>query len=140
MNKRPFNIQDGYFDYLQMRLQEIPYQQEEKQNKPGLWVKVTPYLALVACFAVILVTGRFVFNKTVPAVQEDYITLEQLYCADLLPYTSQYSYFDENFCYDDYYEGNYTEGSLDEDALYYVLNSDMPLSYIMSTSYYGEFY
>lgn len=126
MIKRAYDTPDGYFDQLKMRLSDIPREQEEAREAPGFWAKVTPYLALAACFAVGIIGGRLILGKTAPAVQDDYLSLEQFYCSDLIPYTSQNALFDEDFDYED---------SSDDDVLNYLLNSNIPLSYIMEASY-----
>ena len=127
MIKRPFDTPDGYFDQLKMRLSDIPLKQEEKESAPGIWSKVSPYLALATCFAVGIIGGRLILGKTAPAVQDDYLSLEQFYCSDLIPYTSQNALFDEDFYYED--------ASDEDDVLNYLLNSNLPLTYIMEASY-----
>ena len=131
MNKRPYNTPDGYFDFLQMRLSEIPLQQQTEsvpEVKVSRWAKVAPYFALVACFMAIVVTGRYVINKTtVPAVtSEEYLTMENLYGADLMPYTSQYALFDET----SFAEAAYMNTVSEEDIINYLIDTNMPLSYI----------
>ena len=130
MNKRPYNTPDGYFDYLQMRLSEIPLQQQEEsvpEVKVSRWAKVAPYFALVACFVAILVTGRYVIDKTSAPVQTDnYLTMENLYSADLVPYTSQYALFDEDYFQQTSYESEVSE----EDIINYLIDSYLPLNYI----------
>ena len=130
MNKRPYNTPDGYFDFLQMRLSEIPLQQQTEsvpEVKVNRWAKVAPYFALVACFMAIVVTGRYVINKTVaPAPSEDYLTMENLYGADLIPYTSQYALFDESY----YEEASYMNQVSEEDIINYLIDTNMPLTYI----------
>jgi len=134
MNKRPYTTPDGYFDFLQMRLSQIPEQQqvqETPQARVSRWAKITPYFALVACFAFAIVAGRFILDKTVAQPEEDYVTLEQLYSADLLPYTSQYALFDE-----DYYQGDdYSYEITEEDIINYLINTNVPLNYIGQTLY-----
>ena len=135
MNKRPYTTPDGYFDFLQMRLSQIPEQQqvqETPQVRVSRWAKITPYFALVACFAFAIVAGRFILDKTVSQPEEDYVTLEQLYSADLLPYTSQYALFDEDY----YYEGDdYSYEITEEDIINYLINTNVPLNYIGQTLY-----
>ena len=131
MNKRPYTTPDGYFDYLQIRLSQIPQRQEQLQEVPEVrvsrWARITPYFALVACFAVAIVAGRFILDKTASQPQaEDYVTLEQLYYADLIPYTSQYPLFEENYGSQDAYSYEVTE----EDIINYLINTNVPLNYI----------
>ena len=130
MNKRPYNTPDGYFDFLQMRLSEIPLQQQTEsvpEVKVSRWAKVAPYFALVACFMAIVVTGRYVINKTtVPAASEEDRTMENLYGAALVPYTSQYALFDENL----YEEAFYYNQVSEDDIINYLIETNMPLSYI----------
>ena len=117
-----------------MRLSQIPEQQqvqETPQARVSRWAKITPYFALVACFAFAIVAGRFILDKTVAQPEEDYVTLEQLYSADLLPYTSQYALFDE-----DYYQGDdYSYEITEEDIINYLINTNVPLNYIGQTLY-----
>ena len=63
--------------------------------------------------------------------EEDYVTLEQLYSADLLPYTSQYALFDESYYQGDDYSYEITE----EDIINYLINTNVPLNYIGQTLY-----
>jgi hypothetical protein len=130
MNKRPYNTPDGYFDYLQMRLSEIPERQQAEtvpEVKVSRWAKVAPYFALVACFVAILVTGRYVIDKTtVPAQNDNYLTMENLYSADLVPYTSQYALFDEDY----FQQTGYSSEVSEEDIINYLIDSYLPLNYI----------
>ena len=130
MNKRPYNTPDGYFDYLQMRLSEIPERQQAgtvPEVKVSRWAKVAPYFALVACFVAILVTGRYVIDKTtVPAQNDNYLTMENLYSADLVPYTSQYALFDEDY----FQQTGYSSEVSEEDIINYLIDSYLPLNYI----------
>ena len=108
MNKRPYTTPDGYFDFLQMRLSQIPEQQqvqETPQVRVSRWAKITPYFALVACFAFAIVAG--------------------------LPYTSQYALFDESYYQGDDYSYEITE----EDIINYLINTNVPLNYIGQTLY-----
>lgn len=113
-----------------MRLSEIPLQQQTEsvpEVKVSRWAKVTPYFALVACFMAILVTGRYVINKTsAPAQTDNYITMENLYSADLVPYTSQYALFDEDY----FMEASYATEVSEEDIINYLINTNLPLNYI----------
>ena len=114
-----------------MRLSEIPLQQQTEsvpEVKVSRWAKVAPYFALVACFMAIVVTGRYVINKTtVPAASsEEYLTMENLYGADLMPYTSQYALFDET----SFEEAAYMNTVSEEDIINYLIDTNMPLSYI----------
>jgi hypothetical protein len=75
----------------------------------------------------ILVTGRYVINKTsAPEQTDNYITMENLYSADLVPYTSQYALFDEDY----FQEASYASEVSEEDIINYLINTNLPLNYI----------
>ena len=80
MNKKlNYNVPDGYFEDLRTRLSASPAQ--EKQ--PARIAKFTPYLALAACFAVAVLVGNLVLNRTaVPAASDDEI-IEYLVASDI---------------------------------------------------------
>ena len=68
--KIEYKVPDGYFEDLRTRLSAIPAQ--EKQ--PTRFQKFAPYLALAACFAVAVVAGNLILNRTaMPAASEDEI-------------------------------------------------------------------
>ena len=52
--------------------------------------------------------------------------MENLYGADLIPYTSQYALFDEDY----YQEAAYMDEVSEEDIINYLIDTNMPLSYI----------
>ena len=74
-----YKVPDGYFEDLRTRLSAIPAQ--EKQ--PTRFQKFAPYLALAACFAVAVVAGNLILNRTaMPAASEDEI-IEYLINSDI---------------------------------------------------------
>ncbi|MCR5519532.1 MAG: hypothetical protein K6F21_04295 [Bacteroidales bacterium] len=74
-----YNVPEGYFESLRTKLSAIPAQ--EKQ--PTRTQKFAPYLALAACFAIAVLVGNFVLNKTtVPAASDDEI-IEYLISSDI---------------------------------------------------------
>ena len=77
--KIEYKVPDGYFEDLRTRLSAIPAQ--EKQ--PTRFQKFAPYLALAACFAVAVVAGNLILNRTaMPAASEDEI-IEYLIDSDI---------------------------------------------------------
>ena len=77
--KIEYKVPDGYFENLKTRLSAIPAQ--EKQ--PTRFQKFAPYLALAACFAVAVVAGNLILNRTaMPAASEDEI-IEYLINSDI---------------------------------------------------------
>lgn len=77
--KIEYKVPDGYFEDLRTRLSAIPAQ--EKQ--PTRFQKFAPYLALAACFAVAVVAGNLILNRTaMPAASEDEI-IEYLINSDI---------------------------------------------------------
>lgn len=77
--KIEYKVPDGYFENLRTRLSAIPAQ--EKQ--PTRFQKFAPYLALAACFAVAVVAGNLILNRTaMPAASEDEI-IEYLINSDI---------------------------------------------------------
>lgn len=80
--KKPYSVPDGYFEDLQMRLNEIPQQQEEARVPAGIG-RLAPYLALAACFLFAYVVGSLFIKKPVGVDAVDY---EQMRYADIIPY------------------------------------------------------
>lgn len=68
MTKRnPISVPDGYFQDLQVRLQQIP--SREVQPAPRGVRRLAPYVAYAASLVVLATVGSFVFRQT--AVEED---------------------------------------------------------------------
>ena len=66
--KLNYNVPDGYFENLRTRLSAIPAQ----ESRPGAFSRFAPYLALAACFAVAVIAGNAVLNRTaVPAASDE---------------------------------------------------------------------
>ena len=66
--KLPYSTPARYFDSLQTRLSDSP------QRRTG--IKLTPYLALAASFALALLAGNYILTKTTasqPASDEEII-------------------------------------------------------------------
>jgi len=57
-NKMPYSTPEGYFDSLEERLTAIP------ETRTSLRSRLSPYLALAASFAIALVIGNTVLDKT----------------------------------------------------------------------------
>ena len=77
--KIEYKVPDGYFEDLRTRLSAIPAQ----EKRPTRFQKFAPYLALAACFAVAVVAGNLILNRTaMPAASEDEI-IEYLINSDI---------------------------------------------------------
>ena len=77
--KIEYKVPDGYFENLRTRLSDIPVQ----EPRPGRLAKFTPYLALAACFAVAVLVGNLVLDRTaVPAASDEEI-IEYLVSSDI---------------------------------------------------------
>lgn len=77
--KIEYKVPEGYFENLKTRLSAIPAQ--EKQ--PGRMQKFTPYLALAACFALAVLVGNLVLNRTTAPAASDEDIIEYLICSDI---------------------------------------------------------
>ena len=79
IKKIQYRVPEGYFENLETRLSAIPAQ--EKQ--PSRMQKFAPYLALAACFALAVLVGNLVLNRTtVPAASDEEI-IEYLISSDI---------------------------------------------------------
>ena len=80
MNKKlNYSVPDGYFENLKTRLSAIPQQQET----PGRLQRFTPYLALAACFAMAIMVGSIVLNRTAAPAASDDVIIEYLIDSDI---------------------------------------------------------
>ena len=71
--KNGFTVPDGYFDKLKGKLSAIPAR--------GRRLSPVPYLALAACFAVMVLAGNFILRRTAgTTVSEDLVAY-----ADIIP-------------------------------------------------------
>ena len=77
--KIEYKVPEGYFENLKTRLSAIPAQ--EKQ--PARIQKFTPYLALAACFAVAVLVGNLVLNRTTAPAASDEDIIEYLIASDI---------------------------------------------------------
>ena len=77
--KIEYKVPDGYFENLRTRLSEIPAQ--EKQ--PTRMQRFSPYLALAACFAVAVLVGNLVLNRTTAPAASDEDIIEYLIASDI---------------------------------------------------------
>ncbi len=65
--KEAFEVPDGYFECLKMRLGGIPAQ----KMVAGPAHRIKPYLALAACFVSLLVVGNAVLRNTTSGNEEE---------------------------------------------------------------------
>ncbi len=80
MNKKlNYNVPDGYFENLRTRLSAIPAQ----ESRPGAFSRFAPYLALAACFAVAVIAGNAVLNRTTAPAASDEEIIEYLLASDI---------------------------------------------------------
>ena len=77
--KTSMSVPEGYFNGLQERLRAIP---EDGRQRIGPIQRLTPYLALAACFVAILLVGNVVLDTTGDRMTGDFIN-EEIY-ADLM--------------------------------------------------------
>lgn len=118
MRQMPFEVPAGYFEGLQMRLEAIPAEHpRERRVFVPLWQKLSPYVALAACFLLAVFMGNF-FLKTQPAVTEDASlqSYQQFIYADLTPVTNPYVVFDDA-------DAAYTESADEDDIVNYLISS-----------------
>ena len=80
--KKDISVPEGYFGDLQMRLSEIP----QREVRPGLIRRMTPYVAFAASIAAVVLIGNAILRKTaVPApTAEDETWTYVSYLADAL--------------------------------------------------------
>lgn len=80
MKKRiEYNVPDGYFESLRTKLSAIP----AEVQRPSWVQRFTPYLALAACFAVAVLLGNLVLNRTTAPVASDDEIIEYLINSDI---------------------------------------------------------
>jgi len=73
--KNPYQTPTGYFNDLQLKLMQIPAEQEAGTGAVTLWAKVKPYAALAASFVVAFFIGDAVLRTTseaTPAAEYTY--------------------------------------------------------------------
>lgn len=110
MEKKMYNVPEGYFEDLNMRLMAIP--DAESQEAASPWTRVTPYLALAASFVAIVFCASVLLRKTASVnVMSD---MDYMEFAALIPETDPYSIYDESF--DD--EGGTTVENIEDYLIY----------------------
>lgn len=125
-NSNIYGVPEGYFSQLQSRLEAIPAQQSESSSNVvvPLWDKVKPYIALAACFIMILCVGNYAINKAMPPAQ-DTLSFEDICYADLIPVTNPYIIYDDSpYTYD------VQEPVSEDDIVEYLISSGASLDYI----------
>lgn len=61
LKQMTYAVPEGYFSSLEQSLKDIPCQNREKVTT---WKKMTPYIAMAAMFALIMVAGGFFVGKS----------------------------------------------------------------------------
>lgn len=119
LRKRPCSVPSDYFEGLQSRLMAIPQDHplHQEARRSGLWMRIMPYAALAASFAVILAVGSLVLHRQSEDAG-DY-TYEQLLYADMIPHVDPYSHY----------------GDCQEEP---ELTSDELLDYLVSSNVYPQ--
>ncbi|MBR4788237.1 MAG: hypothetical protein IK030_00815 [Bacteroidales bacterium] len=74
----PYSTPEGYFQGLQQRLADIP-----GKKQATTFQKFSPYLALAAVFAVAVVVGNVIINKTSAPAASAMEVVEYLLDSDL---------------------------------------------------------
>lgn len=117
MRQMPFDVPAGYFESLQTRLEAIPAAHPtERRVFVPLWQKISPYLALAACFLSIVFVGNFFLSKqSVGSEDASLQAYQQFIYADLTPVTNPYVVFDD--------EDYYTETADEDDIVNYLISS-----------------
>ena len=69
VGKPAIRVPEGYFEGLGERLGRIP--SEETVVEPRAWMKLKPYLALAACFAIAFAIGTAILKTTVSKQSPD---------------------------------------------------------------------
>ena len=80
--KNDISTPEGYFENLQMRLSEIPAQQQPARVSTVR--RLTPYLAIAASILAVVMLGNAILGRTVPAASEDDTWAFVSYLADAL--------------------------------------------------------
>lgn len=127
MNKKEniFNVPDGYFEQLRMRLGTIPQQQEASQKKvvavPFL-KRIAPYAAAAAClFGAFIVGNHFIGSM---GSQPGELSAQDFYYADIIPVTDPYAIFGEASDY----AAEQTVSN--DDVIEYLISSGTSVDYI----------
>ena len=112
--KNAYRVPDGYFASLQERLSAIPQQEQlsaipqqeqlsaipqqerlgvipQQEAAPGVWVRVRPYLALAAAFAVLVTLGTALLRWTAAPAEDDW---DSFAVAQMMPRTEPDAFYD----------------------------------------------
>jgi hypothetical protein len=81
VGKPAIRVPEGYFEGLGERLGRIP--SEETVVEPRAWMKLKPYLALAACFAIAFAIGTAILKTTVSKQSPDQLYNETVF-ADMV--------------------------------------------------------
>ncbi len=119
IKKNSYSVPEGYFDNLESKLTAIPQMQGSKARR---WEKISPYLALAACFCFSLVLGKMII-KGGPALDEDGSTYQEMVYADLIPYTEPLYIFTST-------DADESEALSQEDIISYLIESGASIELI----------
>ena len=123
-NSNIYKVPEGYFEQLQSRLETIPAQQERQSEVVSPWGRVRPYLALAACFVMIVFVGNYVLSSSFKSA-DDSISFEDICYADLIPVTNPYIIYD-----DSPYTYAAQETASEDDIVEYLISSGASVDYI----------
>lgn len=126
MSDRMFKVPENYFEDLERRLMGIP---DAETKKVSPWTRVTPYLALAASFAAIVISATVILKSTAGSVRDSSVYEDYIELAALVPRTAPYSIYDKSF--DEEEESTY------DDVVEYLIHSGVSLE---SIGYIAENY
>ncbi|MBR1871730.1 MAG: hypothetical protein IJ795_00795 [Bacteroidales bacterium] len=106
-----YSVPEGYFQDLKQRLEDIPH----ASARVTTWMKVRPYVALAASFAIAVTLGRAILRATVPATME--ISAEEIVTA-----TNPYAVYD-------ILADNAAAAPDEEDLINYLIDTGANISY-----------
>lgn len=69
LKQMPYSVPEGYFESFRV-------EKAETSPKAGLWIRIAPYAAMAAVFALLVTVGNFFLEKTTTdymMTEEDYI-------------------------------------------------------------------
>ncbi len=122
---RIHEVPEGYFDGLEKRLMSIP---NESQKKKKIWAfmpeknnirRLTPYIGLVAGFALIAGIGTILLRMTTSPLLNEY---EEMQYADIIPLGYPYLPTEEEY--------TSSEASSEDDIETYLIDNNISIEQI----------